>query len=105
MLGGTVMKEQHNDNNVYHTERGKYMTTTIQKWGNSQGIRLPKHILDAMHWNDNEQINIRAENNKIVIEKAVKKERKDIKELFAQFNDEYESTDIDWGNPTGKEIW
>ena len=25
------------------------MTTTIQKWGNSQGIRIPKILLDTVH--------------------------------------------------------
>jgi antitoxin MazE len=27
----------------------KYMKTTIQKWGNSSGIRLPKLLLQELH--------------------------------------------------------
>ena len=35
------------------------MTTTIQKWGNSQGIRIPTSILDSVGWTKNEQIIIK----------------------------------------------
>lgn len=46
------------------------MTTTIQKWGNSQGIRIPKFLLDAVQWSDDEQLVLSADKNKIIIEKA-----------------------------------
>ncbi|MEG0179746.1 MAG: AbrB/MazE/SpoVT family DNA-binding domain-containing protein [Oscillospiraceae bacterium] len=81
------------------------MTTAIQKWGNSQGIRLPKYILDAVQWQDNEEITIKAEGDKIIIEKAEKIEQKNIKELFADFEGQYVPTEINWGSPIGKEIW
>ena len=45
------------------------MTTTIQKWGNSQGIRIPKFLLDAVQWSDDEQLVLSADKNKIIIEK------------------------------------
>lgn len=79
------------------------MTTTIQKWGNSHGIRIPKILLDTVKWNENEQIIILVDDGKLVIEKA--KERKNIKELFADFKGEYEPVEMDWGEPTGDEIW
>ncbi len=79
------------------------MTTTIQKWGNSQGIRIPKFVLDAVHWNGTEQLIMRAEHDKIIIERAEK--RKTIKELFADYHEEYTPVDIDWGDPMGKELW
>ena len=46
------------------------MHTTIQKWGNSQAIRLPKAILETASINENEQVQILAERNKIVIKKS-----------------------------------
>ena len=60
------------------------MTTTIQKWGNSQGIRIPKIILDTVNWSEGEQIMIVVDNGKLIIEKA-KNKRKNIKELFADY--------------------
>jgi len=81
------------------------MITRIQKWGNSQGIRLPKYILELNHWKENDQIDIKAENGNIIISKVDKPKRKNIKELFADYDGQYSSTEIDWGNPVGKEIW
>ena len=79
------------------------MTTTIQKWGNSQGIRIPKSILDTVNWSENEEIVILIKDEKIVIEKA--KNRKNIKELFKDYKGKYEPSEIDWGEPVGDEIW
>lgn len=79
------------------------MTTTIQKWGNSQGIRIPKFILEAVHWSGNEKLVMNAENDKIIIERAEK--RKNIKELFADFDGEYTPVEMDWGDPVGEEVW
>lgn len=80
------------------------MTTSIQKWGNSQGIRIPKILLDTVKWDENEQIEIIVEDGKLIMEKA-KNKRKNIKELFEDYEENYEPIDIDWGNPEGKEIW
>lgn len=80
------------------------MTTKIQKWGNSQGVRIPKIILDTVNWAEDEQIMIAVENGKIVMEKA-KAKRKNIKELFENYNGGYQPTEIDWGEPKGEEIW
>ena len=81
------------------------MTTTIQKWGNSQGIRIPKILLDTVNWAENEQVVVLIQDNKIVIEKAQETKRKNIKDLFADFEGEYNPVEIDWGEPEGDEIW
>lgn len=79
------------------------MTTTIQKWGNSQGIRIPKTILDTVQWKENEKIKIYTQGDKIIIEKLER--RKTIKELFDNYEGNYEPTEFDWGEPVGDEIW
>ena len=79
------------------------MITTIQKWGNSQGIRIPKFILEAVHWNGNENLVIKTDNDKLIIEKAEK--RKNIMELFADFDGEYSPVEMNWGDPVGEEVW
>ena len=80
------------------------MTTTIQKWGNSQGVRIPKMILDTVKWAEDEQIMIIVVNGKLIMEKA-KSKRKNIKELFADYQGNYDPIEVDWGNPEGEEIW
>lgn len=81
-------------------------TSKIIKWGNSQGIRLPKHILDSANLADNDVVEIIAKKDSIIIKKVkTKKAHKTIQERFEGFSGEYEPTEIDWGKPEGKELW
>ena len=79
------------------------MKTTIQKWGNSRGIRIPILLLDELKWSDNEQIVLSTDNNRLIIEKA--EPRKNIIELFSDFEGKYTPVEMDWRQPTGKEIF
>lgn len=79
------------------------MTATIQKWGNSQGIRIPKIILDSVNWTENEKVTISVNDGEIIIRKA--DERKSIAELFDGFDGEYITEEIDWGQSVGDEVW
>lgn len=79
------------------------MNITLQRWGNSQGIRIPKVILDAVNWSENEPLVISAENDRLVIEKAQK--HKNIVELFAGYDGDYTPSEIDWGAQQGGEVW
>ena len=81
------------------------MTVNIQKWGNSQGIRIPKHMLDDLSWSDNETVDITIENGKIVIERTSPSQKKNIVELFEGFNGKYDAEEFDWGEPSGREAW
>lgn len=78
-------------------------TATIQKWGNSQGIRIPKHILDAVALKADEQVSIDVSDGMIIIKKVTHK--KTISELFAGFDGEYCEEEIDFGEPRGEEAW
>lgn len=82
------------------------MTTSIQKWGNSQGIRIPKYLLDAAKLTTSDKITVRAENDMLIIEKAAPTAaHKTIKELFAGYDGEYKPQEVDWGEQVGKEVW
>jgi antitoxin MazE len=94
------------------------MYTSIQKWGNSQAVRLPKAILEALSLCENDQVEIIAENDAIVIKKTARKRRakvsleerlvafykKPIEEILA---DEtlYTPKEFDWGPDVGLERW
>lgn len=82
------------------------MKSKITKWGNSQGIRLPKTVLDELNLIENDAIEITVEGNNIVI----KKEKPvapfiTIQQRFHGFTGEYEPVSIDWGEPVGDEVW
>ena len=83
------------------------MTGTIQKWGNSQGVRLPKVILEVLLLQENDPVEIVAENDAIVIRKPAKKRRakKSLEERFENYTGDYKCEEYDWGKPMGKEVW
>ena len=83
------------------------MITTIQKWGNSQGVRLPKTILDILFLQENDSVEIVAENNTIIIRKPARKRRakKSLEERFKNYTGDYKCAEWDTGKPVGKEVW
>ena len=81
------------------------MTVNIQKWGNSQGIRIPKYLLNELAWADDETVDISVEDGKIIIERISPPQKKNIKELFEGFDGKYEPSEFDWGEPKGREVW
>ena len=87
------------------------MRTTIQKWGNSQAIRLPKVILETVDIKENEQVRIFAERDQIVIKKARKhREHIPLAERLKEWSGqpyELNSEDKAWLDlePVGDEEW
>jgi len=87
------------------------MQTTIVKWGNSHGIRLPKAFLQNIKISENDPVDVILENEKIIIKKVNEKKHKTIKQRLMDFYGEnYEQyaiskKEIDWGKPVGNEIW
>ena len=87
------------------------MQTTVVKWGNSHGIRLPKAFLKSIDIVENDPVQVTLDNQKIIIQKAESKKRKSLEQrLFEFYGKEYESIvepqeEYDWGKPIGKEVW
>ena len=51
------------------------MEARLQKWGNSNGIRIPHNFLKLLNLKTNDKVNLNYENYKIIITKP-KKEKK-----------------------------
>lgn len=49
------------------------METTIQKWGNSKGIRIPKQILKELGLNDGSKVDVIRQGDHIEIKKLKRK--------------------------------
>ena len=87
------------------------MQTTIVKWGNSQGVRIPKAFLQNMQITENDPVDMIFENEKIIIKKSDAKKHKTIRERLMEFYEkEFDQNhpaqkEIDWGEPVGKELW
>ena len=81
------------------------VTAALQKWGNSQGFRLPKKLLRELNWKIDDKLILSRQDNKLVIEPAHPHKRKTIKELFEGYTGTYRSQEMDWGEPMGSEVW
>jgi antitoxin MazE len=79
------------------------MYATIQKWGNSQAIRLPKGLLEVATFHENDKVEINAEKDCIVIKRANKK-HKTLEERLAGYNDNYQVSEWDTGESQGNEV-
>jgi antitoxin MazE len=92
-----------------------FITTTIVKWGNSRGIRLPKPFLENLNLKDNDTVDVLTDNDTIIIKKTVNRQHKTLKQRVEEFygkdfdtvltENPYEFEELDWGKPVGKEVW
>jgi antitoxin MazE len=74
----------------------------VGKWGNSLGIRLPRHIAEILNLNLKDRISCSVEDGKLVLE-PIRKSKYTLEELLADVDEP--SEEASWGNPQGKEIW
>ena len=82
------------------------MLSKVQKWGNSQGIRIPKNLLVKSHIEIGEEVDISVNNGKIVVAPTHRIRGKyDIKDLANAMPQKYEVKEEDWGAPAGREAW
>jgi antitoxin MazE len=82
------------------------MTTTIQKWGNSYAVRLPKDSLRQLNLQAGRQVEIRktAHGGALCIV-PVKKRDASLAETIARITKRNLHGAADWGGAVGKEIW
>jgi mRNA interferase MazF len=82
------------------------MLAKIQKWGNSQGLRLSKNLLADAQISVGDEVHIAVKDGIITISPAKRKRgRHNLKDLVARIPDNYQANEVDWGEPVGKEIW
>ena len=82
------------------------MLAKIQKWGNSQGLRLSKNLLEDAQLNVGDEVDVSVKGGIVMLKPAKRiRGRYNIKDLVARIPKDYESDEVDWGEPVGKEIW
>ena len=82
------------------------MVTKIQKWGNSQGLRLPKHVLEEARISVGEDVDVTAKDGAIIISPSRRIRGKyKLEDLVSRIPKGYKAKELDWGKPVGKEVW
>ncbi len=82
------------------------MITKVQKWGNSQGLRLPKALLAEAAIVVGDAVDVAVKDGALVIT-PVRRVRggHDLRELVKRIPSRYEAEELRWGPPVGREAW
>ena len=82
------------------------MITKVQKWGNSQGIRLSKELLSDVEINVGDAVDVAVRDGALVVT-PVRRVRggHDLSELVRRIPKGYKPKDLEWGPPVGREVW
>ncbi|MDE7424886.1 MAG: AbrB/MazE/SpoVT family DNA-binding domain-containing protein [Lachnospiraceae bacterium] len=81
------------------------MQTTIQKWRNSQMIRISKAFLETACMAENNSVELERMNDSIIIKKVEHFSKVTLEGIFAGYEGDYKTENFDWGKPVGKEEW
>jgi antitoxin MazE len=75
------------------------MVTKVQKWGNSQGLRLTKDVLEQAQISVGDEVEISVRRGRIMVEPLTKvRHRYELKELTARIPRGYRSEEVNWGS-------
>jgi antitoxin MazE len=80
------------------------MLSKVQKWGNSQGLRLPRQILALADIEVGDDVEIIVGEHQIVVKK-VGRPKYDLAELVRRIPKGYKAKEVSIGPPVGKEEW
>ena len=88
------------------------MYATLQRWGNSQGIRLPKALLDGLGLRENDRVELVQNGDSITIRPAATVPHRTLEERLTAFYgkpvteiERLETPEYDWGKAQGTEAW
>ena len=82
------------------------MITRIQKWGNSQGLRLSKALLSDADLDVGDAVDVVVRGGALTVT-PVRRVRggHDLQTLVRRIPKGYTSRELDWGPPAGREVW
>ena len=80
--------------------------TPERKWGNSQGLRLNKDLLERAGLKAGDEVEISVKDSTLVIVPARKIRGKyRLEDLVARIPEDHLPKEVDWGNSSGREEW
>lgn len=80
------------------------MQTQVKVWGNSQGIRIPKEVLQEAAISVDDVLDVKVSNGMIMLVKPFR--HKTLEERAAEYDGKLNlDGEFDWGDAAGREIW
>lgn len=82
------------------------MITKVQKWGNSQGLRLSKALLADAAIDVGDEVDVVVKDGALVVT-PVRRVRggHDLRDLVRRLPKDVQPGELDWGPPSGREVW
>ena len=80
------------------------MKTTVQKWGNSYAVRIPKSFIKEVGLEYRTDVELSMEDGRLVIQ-PIREKLITLDELLAGVTTKNLHGAIDTGNPVGNEAW
>lgn len=79
------------------------MQTAIARWGNSLGVRLPRHAIEGANLREGSTVLVEVEGGTLVLRPVRKKFK--LSELLAAHKPSQRHKETDWGPKQGDEEW
>ena len=80
------------------------MEVQVKEWGNSQGIRFPKAVLQEAGISVNDTLTVKVEKGQIILRPSFR--HKTLEERIQESGRALEGMgELDWGEPRGNEVW
>lgn len=82
------------------------MVTRVQSWGNSQGLRLSKRLLEEVGIAVGDALDVVVEDGRIVLSPArAAKSAMTLNQLVREIPPDYSASEVEWGKSEGNEVW
>ena len=82
------------------------MVAKIQKWGNSQGLRINSQLLKDAGISIGDEVDIGVHEGFIVVTPRRRIRGKyNLEQLVSRIPKDYQTEEVKWGEPCGKEAW
>ena len=80
------------------------MITTVQKWGNSLGVRIPSAAAKEVRLREGSQVEIRGEDSRLVIV-PLEQPGFALDVMLKKITKDNAPGEVDFGPPQGREVW
>lgn len=80
-------------------------TQSLQQWGNSAGVRIPKKVIEKARLQLNEELALSVQGRSVILTPVKKKKSFTLQDMLKGVTPEDVGGEYDWGPPVGKEVW
>ena len=80
------------------------MNTTVQKWGNSLALRIPRSVAKDIHLQQGSVVDMTLVAGKIVV-KPRRQRHYGLAQLLRGVTKRNRHAEVDWGRRVGQEVW